>query len=362
MSACEKGQQWQATLLLFSRFSHFCCDRTLVTYGAASAACAVSQSWETALEVLSEMQGMGVGPSKEMLNSLLEVCKRSWAWQQGLEVFLESRELGLDSFRQREALCQAVETSQALSWAETLALRPLSLLDLRRATLSDQRFVWQSSRPVHVASAEWLVLANIFAADSIRQSLEQRNGFGSVLKEGKLAFAASKVGAGLSVACAVAAAFPLDKYPEKPQVLLVCGPGNNGGDGLVAARHLHHFGYSPRVVYPKPNQKEQLFVNLVTQLSQLSVPVDATLPESLEGYCCVVDAIFGFSFRGAVRAPFDDVLRRLTAPGAPPVLSVDIPSGWDVEKGPPAQGICLQPSAPLTLLLSLSAFMENPLS
>ncbi|CAE7337406.1 PTAC2 [Symbiodinium necroappetens] len=179
MSACEKGQQWQATLFLFSRFSHFCCDRTLVSYGAASAACAVSQSWETALEVLSEMQGRGVGPSKEMLNSLLEVCKRSWAWQQGLQVFLESRELGLRSFRQREALCQAVETSQALFWAETLALRPLSLLDLRRATLSDQRFVWRSSKPVHVASAEWLVLANIFAADSIRQSLEQRNGFGS---------------------------------------------------------------------------------------------------------------------------------------------------------------------------------------
>eukprot|EP00439_Symbiodinium_sp_Y106_P063804 s2194_g9.t3 len=340
MSACEKGQQWQATLLLLSRFSHFGCDRTLVTYGAAVAACAVSQSWETALEVLSEMHLMGVFPSKEMLNSLLDVCKRSWAWQQGLEVFLESRDgLGLGSFRQRKALCQAVETSQALSWAQTLALRPLSLLELRRATLSDQRFVWQSSRPVHVASAEWLDLANIFAADSIRQSLEQRNGFGR-----------------LSVACAVAAAFPLEKYPEKPQVLLVCGPGNNGGDGLVAARHLHHFGYSPRVVYPKPNQKEQLFVNLVTQLSQLSVPVDTTLPESLEGYCCVVDAIFGFSFRGAVRAPFDDVLRRLAAPGAPPVLSVDIPSGWDVEKGPPAEGVCLQPSAPfLALQLCLSS-------
>ncbi|CAE7595423.1 PPOX1 [Symbiodinium natans] len=157
--------------------------------------------------------------------------------------------------------------------------------------------------------------------------------------------------AGLSVACAVATSFPLAQYSEKPQVLLICGPGNNGGDGLVAARHLHHFGYSPRVVYPKPNQKQQLFVNLVTQLSQLSVPVDATLPESMEGYCSVVDAIFGFSFSGAVRAPFDDILRRLTAPGTPPVLSVDIPSGWDVEQGPPTEGACLQPS----ILISLTA-------
>ncbi|CAJ1333264.1 unnamed protein product [Effrenium voratum] len=114
---------------------------------------------------------------------------------------------------------------------------------------------------------------------------------------------------GLSVACAVVSAFPKKEYGAKP-VLLVCGPGNNGGDGLVAARHLVHFGYEPHVVYPKPNEKQQLFVNLVTQLKQLSVPMEAALPESMERYCTVVDAIFGFSFKGAVRAPFDEILRR----------------------------------------------------
>eukprot|EP00004_Rigifila_ramosa_P003096 TRINITY_DN1324_c0_g1_i4.p1 TRINITY_DN1324_c0_g1~~TRINITY_DN1324_c0_g1_i4.p1 ORF type:complete len:280 (+),score=30.79 TRINITY_DN1324_c0_g1_i4:118-957(+) len=136
--------------------------------------------------------------------------------------------------------------------------------------------------------------------------------------------------AGLSVAAAVCAEFPAASHPR---VLVVCGPGNNGGDGLVAARHLRHFGYTPTVLYPRTPAKP-LFAGLVTQLNSLGVPFLAPerfTEEFLAARSCdlVVDAIFGFSFAGPPRAPFDRILELLTQTRAdllPPILSVDVPS------------------------------------
>ncbi|KAL0711644.1 hypothetical protein Bca4012_018622 [Brassica carinata] len=139
--------------------------------------------------------------------------------------------------------------------------------------------------------------------------------------------------AGLSVATSVAEVY---KPSEYSRVLAICGPGNNGGDGLVAARHLHHFGYKPSICYPKRTPKS-LYTGLVTQLESLSVPFVSVddLPEDLsKDFDVIIDAIFGFSFHGAPRPPFDDIIRRLLSLQKRPVIvSVDIPSGWHVEEG-----------------------------
>jgi len=133
--------------------------------------------------------------------------------------------------------------------------------------------------------------------------------------------------AGLSCACALQRA-----YPDKKRVLIICGPGNNGGDGLVAARHLYHFGYEPTVVYPKASSK-QLFLNLIEQVSQLNIPVLSELPADVDtSYDVMMDAVFGFSFKGQPRSPFDTIIQKFSETSLP-VVSVDIPSGWDVEQG-----------------------------
>ncbi|XP_069796407.1 NAD(P)H-hydrate epimerase [Narcine bancroftii] len=157
--------------------------------------------------------------------------------------------------------------------------------------------------------------------------------------------------AGLSCATAIAKAYPLTSLrKEKPTVLVVCGPGNNGGDGLVCARHLQLFGYQPTVSYPKPSSKP-LFQSLVTQCRKMDIPFLTEFPSEPplidELYNLVVDAIFGFSFKGQVREPFASILSTLEGVSIP-IASVDIPSGWDVEQGNP-QGI--QPD----LLISLTA-------
>ncbi|GAB5586318.1 hypothetical protein Unana1_01218 [Umbelopsis nana] len=132
--------------------------------------------------------------------------------------------------------------------------------------------------------------------------------------------------AGLSVAQAVQKTYPTHKHPR---VLVCCGPGNNGGDGLVAARHLFHFGYRPSIFYPKQSSKD-LYKRLVTQCNNLEIPfVEKAVPEQSD---LIIDALFGFSFSGDVRDPFKDIVHNLKTTTVP-IVAVDIPSGWDVELG-----------------------------
>ncbi|NXX48958.1 NNRE epimerase, partial [Tricholaema leucomelas] len=108
-------------------------------------------------------------------------------------------------------------------------------------------------------------------------------------------------------------------------------------------------GYEPTIHYPKRPNKP-LFEALTTQCQGMGIsflpdfPAEAAFIDELYGL--VVDAIFGFSFKGAPREPFGSILstlQRLTVP----IASIDVPSGWDVELGS-AKG--LQPD----LLISLT--------
>ncbi|KAL7273685.1 hypothetical protein RUND412_003427 [Rhizina undulata] len=110
----------------------------------------------------------------------------------------------------------------------------------------------------------------------------------------------------------------------------------SGGDGLVAARHLWHYKYEPTVYYPK-RPKNDLYQRLTIQLQNLGVPFTDDFHSALKETHHVVDAIFGFSFTGEVREPFPAVIEALRDTKLP-VTSVDAPSSWDIENGPPTEG------------------------
>jgi len=165
--------------------------------------------------------------------------------------------------------------------------------------------------------------------------------------------------AGLSCATAISNTYSPPGCDEDhgTRVLICCGPGNNGGDGLVAARHLKLFGFLPTILYPKPG-KSQLFQNLVKQCQRFEIPFLSSLPEDdqsmYKDYKVIVDALFGFSFKPPVRPEFEGILRKLSQLGenGTPIVSVDIPSGWHVENGPPSDGTpVLKPD----MLISLTA-------
>ncbi|KAF2423766.1 YjeF N-terminal domain-like protein [Tothia fuscella] len=154
--------------------------------------------------------------------------------------------------------------------------------------------------------------------------------------------------AGLSVSQAVYKFHPPGKGKK---VLVACGPGNNGGDGLVAARHLKMYGYEPTMYYPK-RPKNELYERLTKQLQDFEIAFTEDFPSALKSTDLVVDAIFGFSFSGAVREPFAEVIEAMETTKTP-VLAVDAPSSWNIGSGPPESGPGknFQPNA----LISLTA-------
>ena len=152
----------------------------------------------------------------------------------------------------------------------------------------------------------------------------------------------------------------------KPAVIL-CGRGNNGGDGFVVARRLINNGIetSVHVVGAISKIKGDAGVNLRV-LRRMGVSIDRvtrkSLPElrrRLKSAGLIVDALLGTGLSGEVTDLFRDVIALVNGSGRP-VLAVDIPSGLDGVTGKPL-GIAIVANATVTFQLPKKAF-ENPLA
>ncbi|VDM01538.1 unnamed protein product [Schistocephalus solidus] len=159
--------------------------------------------------------------------------------------------------------------------------------------------------------------------------------------------------AGLGCSTVIQHVYPLDSLQTTGgAVLICCGPGNNGGDGLVCARHLKLFGYRPTVYYPRTPQK-LLYKNLVTQCEKMGIPFLSYIPSDVKilesSYSLIVDALFGFGFRPPLRDNFAEVAQQIATLKLP-LVCIDVPSGWEMTENTTSEDL-LQPDC----LISLTA-------
>ncbi|MDX6581312.1 MAG: ADP-dependent NAD(P)H-hydrate dehydratase / NAD(P)H-hydrate epimerase [Solirubrobacterales bacterium] len=111
---------------------------------------------------------------------------------------------------------------------------------------------------------------------------------------------------------------------------VVCGKGNNGGDGLVAARHLAGAGHEVEVLLLSP--PGELSADAKANLERFDGTVGEFDPAALDGSGVVVDAIFGTGFSGAARDPAAAAIAAINGCGSP-VVAADIASGVDASTG-----------------------------
>jgi NAD(P)H-hydrate epimerase len=129
-----------------------------------------------------------------------------------------------------------------------------------------------------------------------------------------------------------------------PRVLVLCGPGNNGGDGGVVARHLDLWGFPVRVVwFADPGRLRgdaavQWGILERSGIDQSAWHADAADPAALDaliaGADVVVDGLLGTGLTRPVEGTLRAVIEAVNRAGNP-VLSLDLPSGLDADRGIP---------------------------
>lgn len=143
---------------------------------------------------------------------------------------------------------------------------------------------------------------------------------------------------------------------ESAHVVVVSGKGNNGGDGLVAARHLIEMGISvatfllgdPEKSSEETKRQIEILESSGHEITYLNEQEEFDkLHEAIGDADVVVDALLGIGVKGAVRSPMDSFIKWINESTAL-IVSVDMPSGVDADNGK-EYGPCVQADLTITI-------------
>jgi ADP-dependent NAD(P)H-hydrate dehydratase / NAD(P)H-hydrate epimerase len=148
---------------------------------------------------------------------------------------------------------------------------------------------------------------------------------------------------------AAVAGFAMQRYPDAQRITVLCGKGNNGGDGFVAARKLHEAGKLVQVLLlaeasQLAGDAAEMFRRLPLTDLTLTAAVDFQTDRVRKLFSAdlLIDAILGTGFKPPAQGVYADAIAALNQSAAP-VIAVDIPSGADADA--PSQSVSLMARA-----------------
>jgi NAD(P)H-hydrate epimerase len=134
------------------------------------------------------------------------------------------------------------------------------------------------------------------------------------------------------------------RFPDAETVAVLCGPGNNGGDGFVAARHLAERGYKVRLGLD--GDAARLPEDAALMAKRFAGKSEPLGPDLLSAADVVVDALFGAGLARPIEGKLARLIDRVNASGLP-VVAIDVPSGIDGTTGE-ARGAAVEAEATVT--------------
>ncbi|WP_051608876.1 bifunctional ADP-dependent NAD(P)H-hydrate dehydratase/NAD(P)H-hydrate epimerase [Fodinicurvata fenggangensis] len=147
-----------------------------------------------------------------------------------------------------------------------------------------------------------------------------------------------------------------ERWAPRP-ILVLCGPGNNGGDGYVIARHLADAGWPVEIA--ALGQIGKLPPDAAWHASQWQGEIRPLKDAGLEEAALVVDALFGAGLSRPLEGEVADLVQRINR-STLPVVSVDVPSGIGGDSSQPVGSIALQADLTVTFFRKKPAHLLYP--
>lgn len=160
--------------------------------------------------------------------------------------------------------------------------------------------------------------------------------------------------AGRSLATLALKIFDKNEIPGKTNIGIVCGAGNNGGGGMVAARFLHNRGYNVTcILVGIVNNLKPITDARWKSLNEIAIKTivadGSNTEQVITNADIIIDALIGYGLTGEPRSLASNIIHEINKRNGQ-VIALDIPSGMDGDKGM-ISDICVRATATMTLAL-----------